>query len=122
MSSIFYRLDELERVQQEILDILHGENTEIPESDENARIATHSHEMHPRVTNKDTLVERVSKLVLHSINECNGYEHWRGSDHWGRTIILEIADALVEQADVIHTPGMSHYWIPVDWLRSQVEP
>ena len=111
MSSIFYRLDELERVQQEILDILHGENTEIPERDENARIATHSHDMRQKVTNNDTLVERVMEAYQDGCISDVGsefYNHYAGA----RAAILEIADWCEEN----YFEGFAAK------LRSQVEP
>ena len=121
MSSIFYRLDELERVQREILDILHGENTEIHERDENARIATHSHEMHPKVTyselvvddvtNNDTLVERVMEAYQDGCISDVGsgsYNHYAGA----RAAILEIAAWC----------GENYFEGFAAKLRSQVEP
>ena len=111
MSSIFHRLDELERLQQEILDILHGENTEIPERDENARSATHSHEMHPNVTNNDTLVDRVMVAYQDGCISDVGsgfYNHYAGA----RAAILEVICSLEGEK-----------WFGVaNWLRSQVGP
>ena len=136
MSSIFHRLDELERVQQEILVQLNG--TEIPERDENARNATHPHEMHPKVTNNDTfdgaeqaqnggpctcgctesdrsrtLVERVARVIrAHRVSQ-----FYRDPEELARAAILEIADALDERyCGEFGTIG------PSVWLRSQVEP
>ena len=109
MSSIFHRLDELERVQREILVQLNG--TEIPESDENARSATHSHEMHPNVTNNDTLVDRVMVAYQDGCISDVGsgfYNHYAGA----RAAILEVICSLEGEK-----------WFGVaNWLRSQVEP
>ena len=104
MSSIFHRLDELERVQREILVQLNG--TEIPERDEDARIATHSHEMRQKVTNNDTLVERVVRAM------CEERELTDTPEDDAITAILEIASAIERKGWVI----------PASWLRSQVEP
>ena len=128
MSSIFYRLDELERVQQEILAAISGQESgdfstekarKYPKGDENARSATHSHEMHPNVTNKDTLVERVNNawqqvwhehMVKYDELDAAGIEA-------ARAAILEIANALDERyCGEFGTIG------PCVWLRSQVEP
>jgi len=108
MSSIFHRLDELERVQQEILAQLNG--TEIPERDENARSVTHSHEMHPKVTNNDTLVERVLVAYQEGCHDeaHHCFNHYRGA----RAAILEIAEWAEEKGDL----GIGAF------LRSQVEP
>ena len=125
MSSIFHRLDELERVQQEILVQLNG--TEIPESDGNARSATHSHEMHPKVTyselvvddvpNNDTLVERVARVIA---AESSFESHWEDWQIEARAAILEIADAL-ERANEIWSDAVVQKNAAA-WLRSQVEP
>ena len=138
MSSIFYRLDELERVQQEILAAISGQESgdfstekarKYPKGDENARSATHSHEMHPKVTyselvvddvpNKDTLVERVNNAwqqVWHEhMVKCDNLD--AAGIEAARAAILEIANALDERyCGEFGTIG------PSVWLRSQVEP
>ena len=116
MSSIFHRLDELERVQREILVQLNG--TEIPERDENARIATHSHEMRQKVTNNDTLVERVAQTIFDVMDEqyCDPQDYQPEA----RAAILEIADAL-ERANEIWSDAVVQKNAAA-WLRSQVEP
>ena len=133
MSSIFHRLDELERVQREILAAISGQESgdfstekarKYPKGDENARSATHSHEMHPKVTyselvvddvpNKDTLVERVARVIA----AASSFEsHWEDWQIEAQAAILEIADALDERyCGEFGTIG------PSVWLRSQVEP
>ena len=124
MSSIFHRLDELERVQQEILAAISGQESgdfsvekarKYPKGDENARSATHSHEMHPKVTNKHTLVERV--MVAYQDGCILGIKDGFFNNYEGaRAAILEIANTL-DDCD-----ALDEHWTVADWLRSQVEP
>ena len=112
MSSIFHRLDELERVQREILVQLNG--TEIPERDENARIATHSHDMRQKVTNNDTLVERVAKVIRCGMWTTD--KGWLNNEDLARAAIEEVADAIEEAYHI------GYFCNVPKWLRSQVEP
>ena len=136
MGSIFYRLDELERVQQEILAAISGQESgdfsvekarKYPKGDENARYATHSHDMHLKVTNTHTLVERVNNawqqvwhehMVKYDELDAAGIEA-------ARAAIREVADWLGEEGTdekwgrVAESPD---YWKAVRRLRSQVEP
>ena len=105
MSSIFYRLDELERVQRELLVFLHGENTE---GDEKSRSATYSELVVDDVPNNDTLVERVASTYEVAVRETGCLDYLQGA----RAAILEIAEWAEEKGDL----GIGAF------LRSQVEP
>ena len=142
MSSIFYRLDELERVQQEILAKIEG--TEISERAENARNATHSHEMSPTVT--DGVKARCANVPnpastrhktdppRHNLIDRVGNVHAQAWDeHMARWDDLEGAMLKAARAAIKEVA----YWLEdaneiwsdevvqknaAAWLRSQVEP
>jgi len=120
MSSIFQRLDELERVQQEILAALRGD-IKTPFVAHTSPTATYSELVVDDVPNNATtavpngdtyhnsapnLVERVVKVIV----RIDGHHQW--AQRMSRAAILEIADWCEEN----YFEGFAAK------LRSQVEP